>query len=186
MRFYNLILTTSFAALLANVAWADVMIYNGGSPDLYGTYYADANYVYTTDAEPFVLSAGFSTVSSAEFWGGCFQEVTCPSADLTVSFYTDNSGAPGTLLASYAVGNADQTLTGRLIGGSFDEYSYSTTFAPLALTAGTTYFFAVGNDTGETDTGGRKLRTKLVPTSSIATLRLRRPLLAVRTLGPGI
>ncbi len=144
-------------AIFLGSAWADPVIYNGGSPDLSTIYFADANYGFTTDAVPFMLTAGSSTVTDAQWWGGCYPEGTCPSGNFTIGFYTDNAGAPDTLIASYAVGNANQTATGNFIGGvllGVDEYVYTANFGPLALTPSTTYFFAVENNTGETDTWG--------------------------------
>lgn len=156
---------------LPGAAWADNVIYNNGAPDQFGTYYADANFFYTMDASTFTLAAGSSTIADATWWGGCAPtEVTCPAGDFTLSFYTDVAGAPGTLIQSYSVGDADQTLTGNSIGCSigtcFDEYSYSASFGPLTLTPGTTYFFAVGNNTGETDTWGQETADAFAPSGS--------------------
>ena len=43
---------------------------------------------------------------------------------------------PGALIASYSVGNANQTPTGNLIAGLVEEYAYSADIAPLTLDAG--------------------------------------------------
>ncbi|HEX9169070.1 MAG TPA: PEPxxWA-CTERM sorting domain-containing protein, partial [Roseiarcus sp.] len=74
------------------------------------------------------------------------------SPDFTVSFYTDSGGSgPATLITSFVVGAADQTATGNTIGSDPDflEYSYSTSFALVTLTAGTTYWFTVQETAAE-------------------------------------
>jgi len=147
-------------AVLPGAAWADTVIYNNGAPDNFGTYYADANSSFSFVASPFMLTAGSSTITGATWWGGCSPEGTCPSGDFTIAFYSDDSGAPGTLIQSYSVGSSNQTATGNSIGcgigNCFTEYSYAASFGPLSLTPGTTYFFAVGDNTGETDTWGQE------------------------------
>jgi len=164
MKSNRVILPSCVAAIclaaLPGAGRADTVIYDNGAPDQFGTYNADANNLFTLDGSTFVLNPGSSTITGATWWGGCADEGRCPAGDFTIAFYTDNAGAPGTLIQSYSVGGANQTFTGNAIGCSigncFDEYSYSASFGPLALTPGTTYFFAVGNDTGETDTWGQE------------------------------
>ena len=133
---------------------ADIMIYDGGSPDQRAAYTADSNYAFTTVAETFVLSVGSSTVTGAQWWGACANKSSpgggaCPAGNFTIGFYTDNSGVPGTLVKSYTVGNADQTATGNFIANetSLSEYVYTANFGPLSLTPGTTYFLTVEDST---------------------------------------
>ncbi|HWW83466.1 MAG TPA: PEP-CTERM sorting domain-containing protein, partial [Vicinamibacterales bacterium] len=94
------------------------------------------------------------TVTDAHWWGGCFPELTCPGANFTIGFYTDNSGTVGSLVQAFAVGGANQTATGSLMTGGITEYSYSADFGPLALNPNQPYWFAVSNNTGQTDTWG--------------------------------
>jgi hypothetical protein len=143
-------------ALIARASAADAstIIFNGGSPDQGGVFYADASSVFSAVAEPFSLQSGLSTVTDAHWWGGCFPELTCPGANFTIGFYTDNSGAVGSLVQEFSVGGANQTATGSFMTGHITEYSYSADFGPLALNPGQAYWFAVSNNTGQTDTWG--------------------------------
>ena len=131
------------------------VIYDGGSPDQGGTYYADANNLFgTADAVPFTLQPGASTVTDVHWWGGCYIGPTCPAGDFTLSFYTDNSGTPGSLIGSaYSVGNANQTATGNTMP-TFDpnsptylEYSYLAFVGPVVLNPSTQYWVGVSNTT---------------------------------------
>ncbi len=123
------------------------MIYDGGAPDHVDGYFADANDTVTSQAaETFTLLAGANTIGDVHWWGGCFAS-GCPN-DFTLFFYNDNAGLPGSLIASYAVGNANATATGSQYAGSVDEYFYSTDISPLTLAAGTTYWLGITNTTG--------------------------------------
>jgi hypothetical protein len=135
-------------------AHASTIIFNGGSPDQGGVFYADASTPITAVAEPFSLQSGASTVTDAHWWGGCFPELTCPGANFTLGFYNDNAGAVGSLVQAFSVGGANQTATGSFMTGGITEYSYSADFGPLALNPGQAYWFAVSNNTGQTDTWG--------------------------------
>ena len=79
--------------------------------------------------------------------GGCYTATTCGSANLTLSVYTATSTGPGSFLFSGDFGSANQTATGKLIGGSggFDEYAYSVSFSPILVPAGT-FYLAISND----------------------------------------
>jgi hypothetical protein len=135
------------AALAFLPARADAaIVYDGGAPNQFGTFYAGA---VSEVALSFSLSAGSNVVNGVNFWGGCVGG-TCAAGDITLSFYNSASGAPGTLIDSIDVGTANQTATGNVISGvppSFTEYSYSATFAPQAFTAGDTYFISISNAT---------------------------------------
>ena len=132
------------------------VIYDGGSGNLIGTYYADAPYTFgTAVAAPFTLQLGASTITDVHWWGGCYFGPTCPAGDFTLSFYADSSGVPGTLIGSaYSVGNANQTATGNTmptydgLGDTFDEYSYSADLGPLVLSPSTPYWLVVSDNTG--------------------------------------
>jgi hypothetical protein len=121
------------------------VVYDGGSPNQFGTFYAGSP---AEVALSFSLGAGSNVVNGVNFWGGC-NGGTCGPADITLSFFTSNGGAPGTLINSIDVGSANQTATGNLIDGvpplSFTEYSYSATLplrhllqAPSTLSASQT------------------------------------------------
>lgn len=62
-------------------------------------------------------------------------------------------GPPGALIASYSVGNANQTPTGSLIAGLVEEYAYSADIAPPSLVAGVGYYLGITNKTSGYDWG---------------------------------
>lgn len=142
LRTLAVMLISAFGAGHAGAA----VIYDGGGPDQFSFYYADTSYSFTTDAVPFVLQPGAATVTDAHWWGSC-DPGPCPAGDFVISFYPDAGGTPGPVINQYSVGNANQTTTGNLIAGFYTEYAYSAEFAPLALVAGTSYFFGVSNST---------------------------------------
>ena len=89
-------------------------------------------------------------MGGVEWWGACvaLPDPCGASQQLTVDIYTDSAGLPGTLVASYSAGTANQTASGTNIGGvGSPEYQYSIAFAPLALNAGQTYWLAIGDTT---------------------------------------
>jgi len=148
--------TLLFAGMLLmtgiRMAGADVIIYDAGGPNQNSFYFGDTTYPYTAAADSFTLQDGASTVTDAHWWGACVTSDgtnTCPAGDFTLGFYTDDAGVPGSLIQSYSVGNANQTATGNFIGvgADFTEYSYAAVFAPLVLTPGENYWFAVSNTT---------------------------------------
>jgi len=149
MKKVVLLLTIAFCTAIATTpATAGTIIFNGGGPDHGGFLYSDTNNGFiTASAEDFVLSSGASTVGGATWWGACAQPADCSSASFTVDFYTNASGQPGSLIQSYSVGDANRTATGSLIAGTFTEYEYSTTFAPLVLSPGVSYWVAFVNST---------------------------------------
>jgi len=145
-------------SLASAAAWADTVVYNGGSPDLGGTYYADSAYTASVYIS-FVLPAGVTSISDAEWWGGCYNLYTsgsCGSSpSFTISVLSSTGGAPGTVIATYAVGGADQTATGSSIVGppAYAEYVYNAYFPVTSLTPGTTYFFEITGTTGTNENG---------------------------------
>jgi hypothetical protein len=141
------ILLVVLAALgLASTPAKAVVVYEGGAPNQFGTYYAFSPIIA---AMSFSLAAGSNTVSGVNFWGGCNDGGTCGTANITLSFYNSVGGGPGSLIDSFNVGQANQTLTGLNISTPavtpFAEYSYSATFAPQTFTAGVTYFIGISN-----------------------------------------
>jgi PEP-CTERM motif-containing protein len=146
MRISSILLAvcTAAAAIAITPAKAAV-VYDGGGPNQFGTFFANSPIEV---AMSFSLSAGSNTVNGVNFWGGCTGG-TCGTAGITLFFYNSASGAPGTLIDSINVGQAHQTLTGNNITTpglpSFSEYSYSATFTPQTFTAGVTYFLGITN-----------------------------------------
>ena len=113
----------------------------------------------TSDADParffadnFVLQAGANIITDVH-WRGIYLPNNTPGTDaFTIQFYADAVGKPAaTPLNSYSVGSAVNRTDTLLDLGSglfaVDIYSYSAVIAPLALTAGTTYWLSIVNDT---------------------------------------
>ncbi len=142
-------------------AWAaDTVVYNGGAPDLGGTYYADTANDSAAVYISFVLPTGVTSITDAEWWGGCYNPQVngaCGSSpSFTISVLSDTGGSgPGTVIASYGVGAADQTATGNTIAGppTYAEYVYNAVFPAISLTPGTTYWFEITGTTGADETG---------------------------------
>ena len=101
-------------------------------------------------ADNFVLQAGANIITDVH-WRGVYLPNNTPGADaFTIQFYADAGGVPAlSPLFSFSVGSAvNRTDTGFDLGISVtDIYSYSALIAPLALTAGTTYWLSIFNDT---------------------------------------
>jgi hypothetical protein len=147
MRKASPILLVVFAALgLSMTPARAVVVYDGGAPNQFGTFYA---YSPIIEAMSFSLTAGSNTFNGVNFWGGCFGGPTCGTANVTLNFYNSTGGAPGSLIDSINVGQANQTLTGLNIQTgqlpAYAEYSYSATFAPQTFTPGVTYFIGITN-----------------------------------------
>ena len=142
--------TIAAAAILAIAgvasASADV-VYNGGTPDQGGIYYADAAIGFS-DAMSFTLSPG-ATVTGANWWGGCFSPSSgtgaCGGSEFQLSIWSDNKGSPGSVVDFMPVlGAVNETATGNQIGGAFPEYSYNATFTlSTPLAANTLYWFVI-------------------------------------------
>lgn len=149
------ILSTALAAGLAAAGNAHAtVIYDNGSPNQATFDFSDTSFAYTESADEFTLSAGSNTISGVNWWGACVSQnapsPTCPAGAFTLYFYTDSSNTPGALITSYAVGNANQTATGKTVSLASGEYSYSANIPDLALTAGTQYWLGI-SDTTTTD-----------------------------------
>ena len=129
------------------------VLYDGGAPDQGGVILGE---LPNAVAMNFTVTAN-STLTGANWWGGCYlaSSGTCGGSAFQLSIYSDNSGPNMVLDFITGIGSANETATGQLIGGSsgWDEYSYSTTFAPFSLTAGTTYWFVI-QETDTTDDAG--------------------------------
>ena len=171
----NITSTVAGLLLFASVATTTTagIIYDGGAPDQAGQLFAQGP---GAAAMTFTLGPGLNTVTDAHWWGGCFPAITCgPSPDFELSFYTDNAGAVGTLIGSpIDVGTAHQTSTGNVIGPpiapQWDEYSYSATFAPVTLTAGVQYWFAISNTAAEPAGAFGVETTSTAPAGALASI----------------
>jgi PEP-CTERM motif len=137
------------AASCLTPASADV-IYDGGAPDQGGQIYSEDP--GSAAAMTFTLTSD-STVTGANWWGGCYPSTTCDaSPDFSITVWSDSSeDTPDTVLDFRQVLVANQTATGNLIGGpnGWDEYSYSASFTGFTLSANTTYWLVIQETSGE-------------------------------------
>ena len=146
------------------------MIYNGGAPDQAGTLYALSP---AAVAISFTLSAGSSVVTDAHWWGGCFPATTCSaSPDFTLGYLADDDGMPGAPIVEVDFGSANQTVTGKVIGGPggyFDEYAYNVSSPPFTgLTAGTKYWFFIQENNAEPGGSWGAETTSTAPAGQLA------------------
>src|SRR6185437_14075486 len=146
LRFAAALAAGFFTAGSASAA----IIYDNGGPNQTNLYFGDSSYVYTEAAENFTLAAGANTIGDVHWWGGCAYS-TCPTGAFTLNFYNNASGLPSSLISSYNVGSAHQTLTGNAISlVLIPEYSYSANIPALTLAAGTPYWLGI-SDSATTD-----------------------------------
>lgn len=140
----------ALALALATPASADIIFDNGG-PDGSTGGFSDPDWG-AFNAQDFVLSDGLSTITDIHWWGLYYgpDTVTEPD-DFTIEIYSDDSGLPGSVLHTFEPADAGRTDTGGTALGGQTLYSYSIDIAPLTLTAGTTYWISIVNDTTADD-----------------------------------
>jgi hypothetical protein len=114
--------------------------------DLGDAYNSNPNF-YTT-ADNFVVGTSGSLTGEC-FWG---VYIGTGTDDFTVTYLTDAGGLPGSPIASFSQSGGTLTVvgpspTGELIVG-FPVQEYSTTHAPVAVAAGTSYWLQVTNNIG--------------------------------------
>ncbi|MCC6698677.1 MAG: PEP-CTERM sorting domain-containing protein [Candidatus Hydrogenedentes bacterium] len=150
MKNRSIAATLVLAGLLAGLSAGADTIFDNGAPGASATV-ADSNY-YQELADDFVLLPDASTVTDVHWWGLYFDGNTPPAIDdFTIRIFSDASGAPDTgFLHEIVVTDAHRTDTGLDLAGS-DIYQYSADFSPLALTAGTTYWISIFNDSTTDD-----------------------------------
>ncbi len=96
--------------------------------------------------------ASAATVRSVTWYGlyGFSSAQHTAADDFTIRFYADAGGVPAdSPFAEYAVGNGGRVDTGHEIHGAavFHEFVYQAAIPDTLLTAGTTYFISIQNDT---------------------------------------
>ncbi len=102
-------------------------------------------------ADNFALASD-DIIGSVQFWGLWLNNVT-GAENFTAVIYDDAAGSPGSVIATVALVNTTSTLTGADVLG-LDEYLHTADLAtPFAVTAGTTYYLSIFNDSGLGDGG---------------------------------
>ncbi|MBX7166553.1 MAG: PEP-CTERM sorting domain-containing protein [Pirellulales bacterium] len=132
------------------------VIFNNGTPQLVptpaqGALFADANHVsFTEAAENFSLGAGQNVIRDVHWWG-IYNTGTVPAADaFTIQVYNNNAAAPGTVNTTLNLLNLTRTATGTTFSGRM-LYLYDAVVADVALTASTTYWLGISNNSGGND-----------------------------------
>lgn len=138
-------LLLSFAALsaagvfVATPAIASTVVYNQ-------PYTTDNS--YTSDLTPQAAADNFTLPTTAQAngvtWDGTY--FSSQPGGFYISFYTDNSGAPGTLLATDFINNASISATPDTVFG-YQIYSYSANIPTLTFTGGTEYWISITGNT---------------------------------------
>jgi hypothetical protein len=111
------------------------VIYDNGGP----------NRAVTDEATEWVQAEDFSLASATTLVGAHFWTVEFDAWDGSLTWYifANSGGLPGSALATGNGKNVVKTATGNMILGG-PQYEYSFDFdAPLALAAGTTYWFGL-------------------------------------------
>lgn len=136
-------------------ASADV-IYNNGAPnygDAFSIMIADRDF-YHEVADDFVLQPSASVISDVHWWGVYSSDNAggALGADsFLIRIFADAAGTPATSpLYEIAVSDAHRADTGINLPSPFadvDVYSFWAEISPIALTAGTTYWISITNDT---------------------------------------
>jgi len=138
------------ALIGGNLASGEV-IFDNGAPDHVNAGRSDFNGVPNSVyqiADDFLLAPGENEVTDAHWWG-LYHDASTPSVPdaFTIRIFEDSSGVPTLApLVSRIIGSVSRSPTGDTIAGS-DVYTYSTQFAPIALSANTTYWLSIVNDT---------------------------------------
>lgn len=112
--------------------------------------YSDSDGPFTQFiANDFILSAGQNTITDVH-WTGAYDSGNTPPAldDFTIQIFADNAGAPNvSALHSLSVGHVDRIDTGNNNSSGLDVYSYSANISAITLTANTTFWLSIFNDT---------------------------------------
>ena len=170
-------MTRALVFAVAMLAWAALpatagIIYDNGDPNGLNGQASDVDTDFVS-AESFVLQAGFNTITDIHWWGFYwFNDTPQATDDFAFHFYEDDGGGlPGNLVQTIGVGHVGRTDTGLdfdLGPNSSDIYAYSADIAPLELTAGTTYWLAIVNDTTGDDDDSWLWATSGIGTNAIS------------------
>lgn len=149
MRKIILLVVIMATTMLSGGAFADV-IYDNGGPDGVTAWFSDPSYADFRNADDFVLECGASVITDIHWWGVYISENTQPASnDFTINIYDTAAGAnlPGTSVYTNNAGNVIGVDSGMDMQGTWDIYYYSIFVDAIPLSAGTTYWLEIMNDT---------------------------------------
>jgi hypothetical protein len=94
-----------------------------------------------------------SNLTHAVWWGGYYDFLfgsDCGPGqgdDFRITYYDNNGGVPGNVIASFDVGLAQKFATGNDYIGIINEWQFQSTFhAPVPVSAGTCYWISISNN----------------------------------------
>ena len=130
---------------LSGAAHAGI-IYDNGAPDLLSGNFSDTGFPNLV-VDDFVLDPGSNVITDIHWFGGYGNGNLLPDDDFTISIFEQLAGEPNAVaLHELNVGSVGRTNTGNAIFG-FDIYEYWVDISPIVLTANTTYYLGIGNNT---------------------------------------
>lgn len=135
--------------MLSGGAFADVIFDNGG-PDGQDAWFSDPVWADFRNADDFVLGSGASVITDIHWWGVYGSGNTQPALnDFTIIIYETAAGAnlPGTPFYTNNAGNVTGVDSGMDLINGYDIYYYSIVVDAIPLSAGTTYWLEILNDT---------------------------------------
>lgn len=135
-------------------ATAATVIYDNGSADGSRGWWSDFDGALQPSqqmADNFVLGAGSNTLTGVS-WSGSYYSSNTPTAadNFVIRIFSDLGGIPDTNpIYSFSVGNAVNRIDSGIDDATWniDIYNYSAAVPSTTLTAGTTYWLSVVNDT---------------------------------------
>ncbi len=126
-------------------AAADVIYDNGHTPT--DATASDFDFPFQI-ADDFQLQPGAVTITDIHWWG-VYDTLGAPAGpdDFTIRIFAEDTGAPGDNPIHELTGvNGNRTAIANTIAG-YTEYAYSVDVAPIVLSANTTYWLSIVNDT---------------------------------------
>jgi hypothetical protein len=106
---------------------------------------ADIHTAYNSTVGQYTVSEDFAVAHLGGLTDVCFWGVysgTPTSDDFTISYFTDVSGLPGTLIASFSQSGGSLTVASQANGA---EYTYAASHAPVPVSGGVCYFIQITN-----------------------------------------
>ena len=147
-RFVWLVVLVVVVAVQAQAA----VIFDNGAPDEDVSWVSDFDFPNQV-ADDFSLTPLANTILDVHWWGIYFSTGTPGTDDFTIRIFEDNGGVPKTdWYREFEVGDVGRVDTGIDELGIYDIYQYETDIPATPLTAGTTYWLSIVNDTaGDVD-----------------------------------
>lgn len=134
------------AGVIASPVSAGV-VYNGGTPNQNGGYYADQGYSYSETGAHFMLDS--ATQVNGIRWWGAYDNNQAQTDNFFLKFYAGGE-APGALLFSFNLGGGNKTATGNM-NMNWAQYVYQANFSSINFAANTSYFVSLSNQNTGSD-----------------------------------